>query len=92
MTDINHALAILSTWFYAAVSLLRRLLTALDASLQQLLAQAGVSQDARTLLVLAMDIIVILLVVRLFGGLIRALLIVFLLLFLLHLLASGLGI
>ena len=92
MTQIDDALQTLTAWFHAAVSLLSRLLGAVDLSLQQMLAQAGVPQDARTILVLAIDIVVILLVLRVFGGLIRALLIVFLLLFLVHLLASGLGI
>ena len=92
VTQIDNALQTLTAWFFAAVSLFRRLLTAVDQSLQQLLAHAGVPQDARTILVLAIDIVVILLVVRVFGGLVRALLIVFLLLFLVHLVASGLGV
>ena len=92
MTHVDYALQTLTAWFYAAVSLFRRLLTEVDLSLQRMLEQAGVPQDARTILVLAIDILVILLVFRVFGGLIRALLIVFLLLFLVHLLASVLGV
>ena len=92
VTQVDNALQTLTAWFYAAVSLLRRLLTEADQSLQRMLEHAGVPQDARTILVLAIDIVVILLVFRVFGGLIRALLIIFLLLFLVHLLASGLGI
>lgn len=92
MTQVDDALQTLHGWFQAAVSFLSRLLTAVDLSLQQMLEHAGVPPDARTILVLAIDVVVILLVVRVFGGLIRALLIVFLLLFLVHLLSSGLGV
>ena len=92
MTQVDHALAIMTAWLFIALHYLSLLLSWVDGWLHQGLTRLGVPANLQMLVVLLVDIVLLVAVVRAFGGVARIFAIVFLILLLLHIAAPGLGV
>ncbi len=88
---VSQALATLVSWFRASLHALSSVLAVIDTALRQDLGRLGIPADAQRVLLLIINVALIILVLRLFGGVIRVLLVVFFVLLLVHVLAPGLG-
>jgi hypothetical protein len=88
---IDRALAILTAWFYTALAVVGAFLGVIDLALRHALARAGVPPDVQILVILLTDTVLIVLVAKTFGGLLRILLLVFLILLVMHVLLSTTG-
>ena len=86
MNQVNDALRTVGYWLQLGLGLLLRLFAAVEASTRSLLAQAGVPASSQTIALLVVDVLLAVVVVRLFGGIIRVVLILFLVLLVLHIL------
>lgn len=84
MDQVNGALGTVGYWLQLGLGLLLRLFAAVEAGTRSLLAQAGVPANLQTVALLVIDVLLAVAVVRLFGGLIRVVLILFLVLLVLH--------
>ncbi len=86
MDQVDGALRTVGYWLQLGLGLLLRLFAAVEASTRSLLAQAGVPANLQTIVLLVIDVLLAVVVVRLFGGIIRVVLVLFLILLVLHIL------
>ena len=83
MNAVNDALRTVTHWLELAWA------DTVEASLHVLMTQLGVPRNIQTVVLLVIDVLLIITVLRLFGGVIRVLLLLFLILLVLHILTTG---
>jgi hypothetical protein len=84
MSQTDQALQTVIYWARAAFGLLLSVFAVIEQACHRLLSQAGVPAQMQTLIILALAVVFIVAVLRLFGGLFRLLLMVLLILLILH--------
>ncbi len=92
MSQIDQALTIMTGWLFAALHYLSLFLSAIDHGLHRGLSRLAVPEDLQMVLILLIDIVLLVAVVRAFGGAARVFLAIFLILLLLHVAVPGLGV
>jgi hypothetical protein len=92
MNSVDQALQTVKTWLRELLAFLFRVFTAIEGFLHATMTQAGIPGGVQSLVILVVAILFIVAVLRLFGGIIRLLLVLFLILLLLHVLVPNLGI
>ena len=86
MSQVDHAINSLLALFRAAADVVLAGLAAVEQWVRIKLTGLGVAPGIQTVIMLAVAVLLILLVLRVFGGVIRVLLVVFLILLALHVL------
>ena len=89
MSQVDQALQTVVYWVRAGLGVLLGVFGVIDGFLRQALSQLGVPPGAQSLVILAVAVLFIMAVVRLFGGLFRIILIVLLVLLVLHVLVPN---
>ena len=92
MSQIDQALTTMTGWLLAALHYLNLLLSAIDHRLHRGLSRLAIPENLQMLLILLIDIFLLIVVVRAFGGIARVFLAVFLILLLLHVAVPRLGV
>ncbi len=92
MSPVDQALDTLTGWFRALLGAFMAIFGVIEGFLRELLVQIGVPGRLHGTIILLVAVLFIVAVVRLFGGLFRILLTVFLILLIVHVLAPILGI
>ena len=92
MSPIDQALNTLIGWFYAVFAAFLSFFGLIEHSLRGLLVQLGVPDRLDGAIILLAAIAFIAIIIRLFGGIFRILLVVFLILLILEILAPMLGV
>ncbi len=92
MSPVDQALDTLVGWFRVLLGAFLAIFGVIEGFLRQLLLQLGIPGRLQGTIILLVAVLFIVGVVRLFGGLFRILLLVFLILLILHVLAPILGI
>ncbi len=85
MDQIDDALHTVTYWLRLGLEVMLRMFVILEAAAHAGLSQIGIPDRVQTVVLLVVDVLLAVLVVRLFGGLIRVILILFLILLVLHL-------
>lgn len=89
MDQTGNALATVQTWLRAILAFFVNLFGIIETALRQVLDQLGVPGNIQSIVILAVMVLFIVAVLRLFGGLFRVLLLLFLILLVLHILLPG---
>ena len=92
MSPIDQALNTLLGWFYAVFAAFLSFFGLIERSLREALVELGVPERLHGAIILIAALAFIALIIRLFGGIFRILLIVFLILLILEILSPMLGI
>lgn len=87
----GNALATVEGWFFAILAFFAGIFGVIEGALRQLLNQLGVGRDLQSIVILVVMVLFIVAVLRLFGGVFRILILVFLILLALHILVPNLG-
>ncbi len=87
MDQVNNALHLVGHWIEALLSLLMSIFGTVEVMAHNAMTRAGLPSDVQEVVLLAVGVIFILGALRIFGGLLRLLVIVLLILFLLHVVA-----
>ncbi len=91
MGQVNQALGTVVSWLRALFGLFLGLFGVIDVFLRHALSRAGVPGSAQAVVILLVAVLFIVGVLRVFGGALRILLVVFLILLVLHVLVPGTG-
>lgn len=91
MRSVEQAFALVRSLFLDVVALVLGVFVAVEGWARGALAQAGVPRDVSNVVLILLAVLLFILALRIFGGLIRVLLVVFLALLLFHLLLSATG-
>lgn len=91
MDVVNQALHTLGIWLETLIGLLLGVFVVIEGFFRSLLVHAGVPENLQQILLLVVAVLLIIGILRIFGGLLRFLLIVFLILLALHILVPTLG-
>ena len=91
MSQVDQALQTLTYWGRALIGVFLGIFGIIEQFIRRLLTQLAVPEGLQSLVILALAVLFILAVLRLFGGLFRVLLIVFLILLILHVLIPNAG-
>jgi hypothetical protein len=86
MNNLDHVTALVFGWFVAIIDILLLGLNAIERVVRTQLAHLGLAPPVQSFVLITLAVLFIVAALRLFGGILRALLIIFLLLVLLHLL------
>ncbi len=92
MNSVDQALQLVKHWLGVLLAFLFSVFAAIEGFLHVTMTQAGIPGGLQSLVILVVAILFIVAVLRLFGGVLRLLLILFLVLLLLHVLLPNLGI
>jgi len=88
MDQVNGAIHTLGYYLQLLLGFGLRLFVTLEAACRTLLSQIGVPANIQTVVLLVIDVLLILLILRLLGGVFRVLLTLFLVLLLVHVLGG----
>jgi hypothetical protein len=91
MDVVNEALHTLGTWLEALIGLFLGIFAVIETFCQNVLNQAGVPENLQKIVLLLVAVVFIVVILRLFGGLIRWLIVLFLILLALHILLPTVG-
>ena len=91
MSQVDQALQTVTYWVRASLGVLLGVFGVIDVFLRRALTQAHVPENVQSLVIVAVAVLFIVAVLRLFGGFFRILLIVLLILLVLHVLLPGAG-
>jgi hypothetical protein len=91
MDMVNEALHTLGTWLEALIGLFLGIFAVIENFCQSVLNQAGVPENLQKIVLLLVAVVFIVVILRLFGGLIRWLIVLFLILLALHILLPTVG-
>ena len=91
MGPVDQAIQVMLGWFQAILGAFLIVFGAIEGFLRDLLVQLGVPGRLQSAIILVVAVLFIIAVVRLFGGFLRVLLLLFLILLVLHLLAPLFG-
>ncbi len=86
MDMVNEALRTLGTWLEALIGLFLGIFMLIENFFQGILNQAGVPENLQKIVLLLVAVVFIVVILRLFGGLLRWLIVLFLILLALHIL------
>ncbi|HTW26511.1 MAG TPA: hypothetical protein VME92_05250 [Acetobacteraceae bacterium] len=86
MDEVDRLLHGLFALLVSALAILFGFVGAIDEGLRQFLARAGIGGPAQTMILILAALLLVLLGARLFGGLVRLVIVIFLVLFLVHVL------
>ncbi len=78
MDVVNEALHTLGTWLEALIGLFLGIFAVIETFCQNVLNQAGVPENLQKIVLLLVAVVFIVVILRLFGGLIRWLIVLFL--------------
>jgi hypothetical protein len=91
MDLVNQALHTVGTWLELLIGVLLGVFGVIEGFVHSILVQAGVPENLQQIVLIVVAVVLIVAIFRLFGGLIRFLLVLFLILLLLHVLVPTLG-
>ena len=91
MDMVNAALHTLGTWLEALIGLFIGIFTVIENFFQGILTHAGVPENLQKIVLLLVAVVFIVVILRIFGGLLRWLIVLFLILLALHILLPTIG-
>ena len=91
MDLVNEALHTLGTWLEILIGLLLGVFGVIEGFVHSILIRAGVPENLQQIILIVVAVLLILSILRVFGGILRFLLVLFLILLVLHVLIPTLG-
>jgi hypothetical protein len=91
MDLVNEALHTVGTWLELLIGVLIGVFDVIEGFFRSILMQLGVPENLQQIILLVIAVVLILAILRLFGGIIRWLLVLFLILLVIHVLVPALG-
>ncbi len=91
MNQVNNAFRMVSHWLAELLAVFAGIFGVIEAACHDFMTRAGVPSNIQSVILLVVAILFIIAVLRLFGGVLRLLIVVLLILFLLHIVAPNLG-
>jgi hypothetical protein len=91
MDFVNEALHTIGTWLELLIGVLLGIFGVIEGFFRSILVQAGIPENLQQIIMLVITVLLIIAIVRLFGGVFRFLLVLFLILLLLHVLVPTLA-
>jgi hypothetical protein len=91
MDFVNEALHTIGTWLELLIGVLLGIFGVIEGFFRSILVQAGIPENLQQIIMLVITVLLIIAIVRLFGGVFRFLLVLFLILLLLHVLVQTLA-
>jgi hypothetical protein len=91
MDFVNEALHTLGTWLELLIGLMLGILGVIEGFIRSILIQAGIPEKLQQIIMLVVAVLLIIGIVRLFGGVLRFLMVLFLILLMLHILVPTLA-
>ena len=91
MDFVNEALHTIGTWLELLIGLLLGVFGVIEGFIRSILVQAGVPPNLQQIILIVVAVLLIIAILRVFGGVIRFLLVLFLILLVLHVLIPTLG-
>ncbi len=91
MNQVNNAFQLVSHWLGELLAVFAGVFGVIEVFCQDLMTRIGVPNNIQGFVLIAVGVLFIIAVLRLFGGVLRLLIVVLLILFLLHIVAPTLG-
>jgi hypothetical protein len=91
MDFVNGALHTVETWLELLIGVLLGVFGVIEGFIRSILVQAGIPANLQQIIMLVVAVLLIIAILRLFGGVLRFLLVLFLILLALHVLVPTLG-
>ena len=91
MDLVNEALHTVETWLELLIGVLLGVFGVIEGFIRSILVQAGIPANLQQIIMLVVAVLLIIAILRLFGGVLRFLLVLFLILLALHVLVPTLG-
>jgi len=91
MNQINDAFRMVSHWLAELLAVFAGIFGVIEVALHDFMTRLGVPSNIQSVILLVIGVLFIIAVLRLFGGVLRLLIVVLLILFLLHIVAPNLG-
>lgn len=89
MTVVDQALGLVGHWLAWLFSLLAGVFVAIEAAMRRMMNGLHIAAGMQTVILLLVDVVLIVLAVRVLGGVFRILLMAFLVLLLVHIVLAG---
>jgi hypothetical protein len=86
MDFVNEALHTIGTWLELLIGVMLGIFGVIEGFIRSILVQAGIPEGLQQIIMLVVAVLLIIGIVRLFGGVLRFLLVLFLILLALHIL------
>ena len=91
MNQVNDAFRLVSHWLAELLAVFAGIFGVIEVYCHDFMTRMGVANDIQSIVLIVVGVLFILAVLRLFGGVLRLLIILLLILFLLHIVAPNLG-